>query len=126
MTLTPGTRIGPYEVVGSLGAGGMGEVYRAADINLGRHVAIKVLPEAFATDIERLARFALEARTLATLHLTQGGQALWPLVPAMSPSSRTGECDRTRGTKAPFAGGQDPMSVASRWPAECWMHRDPR
>jgi serine/threonine protein kinase len=63
MALTPGTRIGPCEVVGSLGAGGMGEVYRAADINLGRYVAIKVLPEAFATDNERLARFAREART---------------------------------------------------------------
>jgi len=68
MALTPGTRIGPYEVVGSLGAGGMGEVYRATDTNLGRHVAIKVLPEAFATDSERLARFAREARTLAALN----------------------------------------------------------
>jgi serine/threonine protein kinase len=68
MALTPGTRIGPYEVVGSLGAGGMGEVYRATDTKLGRHVAIKVLPEAFATDSERLARFAREARTLAALN----------------------------------------------------------
>ena len=65
---TPGTRIGPYEVVSSLGAGGMGEVYRARDPQLGRDVAIKILPEAFANDAERLARFAREAKTLATLN----------------------------------------------------------
>jgi len=57
MQLTPGTRLGAYEIVGLLGAGGMGEVYRATDTNLKRAVAIKVLPEAFATDAERLARF---------------------------------------------------------------------
>lgn len=67
MTLAPGARIGPYSVVGALGAGGMGEVYRATDTNLGRQVAIKVLPEAFAHDAERLARFEREARTLASL-----------------------------------------------------------
>src|SRR5262247_2096152 len=68
MPLGPGTRLGPYEVVGTLGAGGMGEVYRATDTNLGRDVAIKVLPEAFAQDVERLARFEREARTLASLN----------------------------------------------------------
>ena len=60
--MQPGTRIGHYEVVSPLGAGGMGEVYRAKDSRLGREVAIKVLPEAFAVDPERLARFQREAQ----------------------------------------------------------------
>ncbi len=68
MSLTPGTRLGPYEVVSAIGAGGMGEVYRARDTKLNRDVAIKVLPDAFAQDAERLARFTREARTLASLN----------------------------------------------------------
>ncbi len=68
MTLPPGTRLGPYEVVSQLGAGGMGEVYRARDSKLGRDVAIKVLPEAVAQDVELLARFEREAKTLAALN----------------------------------------------------------
>ncbi|HTG51093.1 MAG TPA: serine/threonine-protein kinase, partial [Gemmatimonadales bacterium] len=67
MPLTPGTRLGPYEVVAPLGAGGMGEVYRAKDPRLGREVAIKVLPESVARDPDRLARFEREARLLAAL-----------------------------------------------------------
>jgi eukaryotic-like serine/threonine-protein kinase len=66
--LGPSDRIGPYEVVGLLGAGGMGEVYRARDSKLGREVAIKVLPAAVAGDPERLARFEREARLLASLN----------------------------------------------------------
>ena len=66
--LTPGAKIGPYDVVGSLGAGGMGEVYRARDARLERDVAVKILPEAFADDPDRLARFEREARTLAALN----------------------------------------------------------
>ena len=68
MALESGTRIGPYEIVAAIGAGGMGEVYRATDSNLGRSVAIKVLPEAVARDAERLARFDREAKTLASLN----------------------------------------------------------
>ena len=68
MALSPGTRLGPYEILSALGAGGMGEVYRARDTRLERAVAIKVLPQAFATDTERVARFAREARTLASLN----------------------------------------------------------
>ena len=68
MSLTPGTRIGPYAIAGSLGAGGMGEVYRATDTNLKRQVAIKVLPSALAGDAERLARFQREAEVLAALN----------------------------------------------------------
>jgi serine/threonine protein kinase len=68
MALTSGTKIGPYEILAPLGAGGMGEVYRARDTRLGRDVAIKVLPEAFARDAERLRRFETEARAVAALN----------------------------------------------------------
>jgi len=68
MPLTAGTRLGSFEIVAPLGAGGMGEVYRARDTRLGRDVAIKALPEAFANDPERLARFRREAQTLASLN----------------------------------------------------------
>ncbi|MFN8588965.1 MAG: protein kinase [Candidatus Eisenbacteria bacterium] len=68
MTLAPGTRLGPYEIVAPLGAGGMGEVHRARDTRLGRDVAIKALPAAFAQDPERLARFEREAKLLASLN----------------------------------------------------------
>ena len=68
MALSPGERLGPYEVQSAIGAGGMGEVYAAIDTNLGRRVAIKVLPEAFSQDRERLARFEREAKTLAALN----------------------------------------------------------
>src|SRR5438093_13522791 len=68
MTLTPGTRLGNYEVVAPLGAGGMGEVYRAKDLRLGREVALKVLPADVASHTDRLARFEREARTVASLN----------------------------------------------------------
>ena len=68
MSLQPGTRLGPYEITGTLGAGGMGEVYRARDTRLKREVALKILPESFATDPERLARFQREAEVLASLN----------------------------------------------------------
>jgi Tol biopolymer transport system component len=68
MALTSGTKLGPYEIVSPLGAGGMGEVYRARDTRLGRDVAIKVLPEALAKDADRLRRFEQEARTIAALN----------------------------------------------------------
>src|SRR5262245_40391512 len=68
MSLASGSRFGPYEVIAPLGAGGMGEVYRASDTRLKRDVAIKVLPEAFAADPDRLARFQREAELLASLN----------------------------------------------------------
>src|SRR5215472_3658819 len=68
MVLTLGSRLGPYEILLPLGAGGMGEVYRARDTKLGREVALKVLPEAFARDAERMARFRREAQVLASLN----------------------------------------------------------
>jgi eukaryotic-like serine/threonine-protein kinase len=67
MTLTPGTRLGPYEVIGPIGAGGMGEVYRARDAKLNRFVAIKVLHGQFAADPDRLVRFEREAQAIAAL-----------------------------------------------------------
>jgi serine/threonine protein kinase len=66
--VNPGTLMGAYEIVSSLGAGGMGEVYRARDTTLGRDVALKILPPSFAANRERLARFDREARTLASLN----------------------------------------------------------
>ena len=68
MSIGIGTRLGVYEIVGSIGSGGMGEVYRARDSRLGRHVALKILPPAFANDADRLARFKREARVLAALN----------------------------------------------------------
>src|ERR1700730_6004729 len=68
MPLSAGTRLGPYEIVSALGTGGMGEVFRAHDTKLGRDVALKILPDTFATDPERLARFQREAQVLASLN----------------------------------------------------------
>ena len=68
MTLQVGVRLGPYEVTGTLGAGGMGEVYRARDTRLKRNVALKILPTTFADDPDRLARFQGEAEVLASLN----------------------------------------------------------
>jgi len=94
MSLTGGARLGAYEITGPLGAGGMGEVYRARDGRLGRDVAIKVLPEIFLVDPDRLARFEREAKTLAALnhpHIAQiyGLEELAPARPgSTTPSGR--------------------------------------
>src|SRR5262245_63166690 len=68
MPLGPGVRLGPYEIQSAIGAGGMGEVYCARDTRLKREVALKILPESYATDPERLARFQREAEALASLN----------------------------------------------------------
>jgi eukaryotic-like serine/threonine-protein kinase len=68
MSIGTGARLGPYEIVAAIGAGGMGEVYRARDTRLKRDVALKILPESFATDSDRLARFQREAEVLASLN----------------------------------------------------------
>jgi eukaryotic-like serine/threonine-protein kinase len=88
VALPPGTRLGVYEIIGALGAGGMGEVYRARDTKLNRDVALKILPEPLATDPDRLMRFEREAKTLASLnhpHIAQihGFE--------QSPSTRSGQ-----------------------------------
>src|SRR5215469_14543669 len=66
--MTPGTRVGEYEILALIGAGGMGEVYRDRDTKLKREVALKVLPDAFAGDPDRMARFQREAEVLASLN----------------------------------------------------------
>src|ERR1017187_3458792 len=93
MPLTSGSRLGPYEITGPLGAGGMGEVYRARDTKLNRDVAIKVLPPAFAQDAERMARFQREAQVLASLnhpniaqiYAVEASALVMELVPGDSP-----------------------------------------
>ena len=78
MSLTTGQTLSFYEILDSLGAGGMGEVYRAVDTRLEREVAIKVLPEEMAGDEERLRRFEREAKTLASLNHPNIARDLWP------------------------------------------------
>src|SRR6204780_5030363 len=68
MPLSAGTRLGPYEVLAPIGAGGMGEVYRARDSRLGREVPLKILPVAFASDPDRVRRFEQEGRAAAALN----------------------------------------------------------
>src|SRR5262244_234232 len=68
MGLAPGTRLGVYDITAPIGEGGMGQVYRARDTTLNRDVALKILPDSFATDPDRLARFTREAQTLASLN----------------------------------------------------------
>ena len=68
MTLQAGSRLGPFDIVALIGAGGMGQVYRARDSKLNRDVAIKILPDHLAADADRLARFTREAQTLAALN----------------------------------------------------------
>jgi eukaryotic-like serine/threonine-protein kinase len=68
MTVSLGSTLGPYKIVAAIGEGGMGEVYRARDSKLGRNIALKVLPDSFAADPDRLARFHREAQVLAALN----------------------------------------------------------
>ena len=97
MSLATGTRLGHYEILSSLGAGGMGEVYRAKDTKLGREVAIKLLLEEVSSDPERLARFEREARVLASLNhnnIARQPYLEWTRRPARpedrSPDARSG------------------------------------
>jgi len=97
MPLNPGTRVGPYEITAPIGAGGMGEVYRATDTRLKREVAIKVLPAMLASDPDRLARFQREAEVLASLnHPNRRASA-----PRRAPSPARGQrgCDARAVTR---------------------------
>ena len=90
MSLELGTRVGPYEITGQLGAGGMGEVCRARDTKLNREVALKVLPDAFATDPDRMARFQREAQLLAALNHPNIA-AIYGLEDSQAPSTGSGQ-----------------------------------
>jgi serine/threonine protein kinase/Tol biopolymer transport system component len=103
MALTTGTRFDHYEILSHLGAGGMGEVYRARDTKLGREVAFKVLPEEFAADPERLLRFQREGQLLATLNHPNIAQ-IYGVV----------EADRTRGIVMEFVAGETLQSRLKR------------
>ncbi len=115
MSLTEGARLGPYEILSLLGAGGMGEVYRARDTKLNREVALKVLPETFARDPERMARFEREAQVLASLNhpniaqiygLEESG-ATRALVMELVEGPTLGELIGGRGTGVSPVRGQD-------------------
>ena len=105
VTLSPGTRVGVYEITAAIGAGGMGQVYRARDTKLDRDVALKILPELFAGDPDRLMRFEREAKTLASLnhpHIAQihGFEQQGPT------SARTPRCRSGRPTRASWGSSQ--------------------
>ena len=105
MALSPGTRIGAYEILAKLGEGGMGEVYRARDTKLGRDVALKFLSETFADDPDRLARFEREARTLASLNH-----------PHIASIHGVDESDGKRALVMEFVDGEDLSARISRGP----------
>jgi Tol biopolymer transport system component/predicted Ser/Thr protein kinase len=101
MSLRAGDRLGPYEILGAIGAGGMGEVYRGRDTRLDRTVAIKVLPDAVAQDPERLARFEREAKTLAALNHPQIAQIYGLEGPALAMEFVEGEDLSSRIARGP-------------------------
>jgi hypothetical protein len=105
MTLSRGMRIGPYEVVSAIGAGGMGEVFRARDTSLHRDVAVKILPAAFASDPDRLVRFTREAHTLAALNH-----------PAIAQIHGLEERDGIRALVMEFVDGEDLAQRLARGP----------
>ena len=107
MALAPGSKLGVYEVTAKIGAGGMGEVYKARDTKLDRDVALKILPDAFVNDPERLARFQREAKVLASLNhpniaaihgLEEGGDS-----PALSRQITLGSVSSTSSIR-PYRG----------------------
>ena len=121
MPLTLGTRLGPYEVSAPIGAGGMGEVFRARDTKLNRDVAIKVLPAAFADDPERLARFNREAQTLASLNhpniaTIHGIEEVPPVSGSSSPASRALVMELVEGEDLSVHIARGPMPIAEALP----------
>ena len=108
MPLQPGTALGPYRIDAPLGAGGMGEVYKATDTQLGRDVALKILPEAFARDPDRLARFQREAQKLpaagvAASSCSLAREAAWATRTRVLPTAEAVQL-RERGDRDPLSG----------------------
>ena len=111
MILGPGTRLGHYEIVSALGAGGMGEVYRARDMRLKRDVALKILPESFASDRDRLARFQREAEVLAIGRLCYRND-----IACRQPNRQIGSClleRRRRHRPALSRDGHKPTDISA-------------
>ena len=109
VSLTAGSRLGPYEVLASLGAGGMGEVYRARDERLKRDVAIKVLPASFSTDADRLRRFEQEAQAAGSLRAVTPGRREPKAGSNRASSSSSSRSKRTRAMRWPTPGWRTPM-----------------
>ena len=121
MTVSPGTRLGSYEITTAIGAGGMGEVFRARDTKLNRDVAIKVLPAAFADDPERLARFNREAQTLASLNhpniaTIHGIEEVPPAGGSSGPGSRALVMELVDGEDLSTHIARGPMPIAEALP----------
>jgi hypothetical protein len=117
--LSPGTKLGPYEIASMLGAGGMGEVYQAHDTKLGRDVAIKVLPEVFSRDPERLSRFQREAKMLAALNHPN---IVKPLFETRATGTRyeydvSADSQRFLINTAPEQAASAPITVVVNWTA---------
>ncbi len=110
MPITPGIRIGPYEIIAPLGAGGMGEVYRARDTKLNRDAAIKILPQVFAADQDRVARFEREAQSLASVNHPNIAQVFGVIE---LPSDGSGQ---TLALAMEFVDGEDLAQRLSRGP----------
>jgi serine/threonine protein kinase len=128
MPLSAGTKLDTYEVLSAIGAGGMGEVYQAHDSNLRRDVAIKVLPEAFAYDPERLARFQRDAKLLAslnhtniaTIHDIEDSNGTSNLVMELVPGETLQERIRSEGADGPRAlSGRTIPGWSRRNPGRC-------
>jgi serine/threonine protein kinase len=120
MAFVPGTRLGPYEITGKIGEGGMGEVWRATDSRLGREVALELLPDDFATDRERHARFEREGRVLASLN--HPNIATLYGLEHLEPGGRTATIPVTAGATSTAGKPRDlfpvrlqPMIVRHRW-----------
>src|SRR3979409_1736105 len=111
MALIVGSRLGPYEILSALGAGGMGEVYKARDTKLDRDVAIKILPEAFVADPERVARFQREAKTLASLNHPNIGNIYGRADAEGTTSPVTERCEGEHLSQR-FARGRPPIEEA--------------
>ena len=120
MPLSPGARLGQYEILAPLGAGGMGEVYRARDTKLGREVALKLLPELFAADPDRLMRFEREARTLASLNHPHIAQIYGTEDPSTGsgqvPSTGSGRVSGARALVMELVHGDDLAATVARGP----------